>query len=77
VKPKIIPPQTAREIAKFLVSNAADHVLCVGPLVWQPSDGLKSKVWYFVVGSADAVFAQTAPDKATAQPSLDLQEKCG
>jgi hypothetical protein len=54
MKPKVLPPQTPREIAKFLVSNAADRVLCVGPLVWQPSDGLSSKVWYFVVGSADA-----------------------
>jgi hypothetical protein len=41
------------KICDFIVSNAADRTLAIGPLVWQPSDGTSNKVHYFIVGSAD------------------------
>jgi hypothetical protein len=40
-------------ICKFLISKAADRTLAISPLLWQPSDGTTSKVWYFMVGSGD------------------------
>ena len=40
-------------ICDALISQAADHQLAAGPLRYQPSDGTKSKLWYFVVGCCD------------------------
>jgi hypothetical protein len=44
---------TVSSICDSLVARAADRVLAIGPLLWQPSDGTSTKLWYFIVGSAD------------------------
>lgn len=44
-----------------IMQKAADHVLrgandinvVVGPLVWKPSDGTVSKIWYFTVATSE------------------------
>jgi hypothetical protein len=41
------------EAAKFILGKSADKQIFVGPLVWQPSDGIQPKVRYFMVCTGD------------------------
>ncbi len=36
------------ELAAIAAQGSVDDIVCVGPLVWQPSDGPLGKSWYFV-----------------------------
>jgi hypothetical protein len=44
----------AEQFADYVVRDAGDLQIVVGPLVWKPSDGAASKCWYFTVASAGA-----------------------
>lgn len=41
----------APSIIELLMREFTGNELVFGPLVWQPSDGLASKQWYFIVAS--------------------------
>jgi hypothetical protein len=35
------------------LEGASDNQIVVGPLVWQPTDGATSKIWYFVLSTCE------------------------
>ena len=37
----------------YILGKMADRNLVVGPWCWMPSDGTKSKIWYFMVSTCD------------------------
>jgi hypothetical protein len=45
---------SATAIAETMHRESADGVIMVGPLVWQPSDGMSAKQCYFAVSACDA-----------------------
>jgi hypothetical protein len=45
---------TARQIVDYVLKGSNDINVVVGPLLWQPSDGVGgSKRWYFVIATSD------------------------
>ena len=70
---------TASAAARLFANKAADRCVCIGPLVWAP--GTSSKLWYFVIGSADAaglfycdqIVCQDAGDRAAFIAELAAQ----
>jgi hypothetical protein len=40
-------------IAEIIVRSSRDHLIVIGPLVFAPSDGMQSKIWYFTVAVCD------------------------
>jgi hypothetical protein len=47
--------QTATEVADYLLEKSGDRQVVVGPLVWQPSDGKASRMWYVIACTGDEV----------------------
>jgi hypothetical protein len=39
------------DVADYVLRDVVERVVVVGPLVWQPSDGRFSKLWYFIVST--------------------------
>jgi hypothetical protein len=45
---------TARQIVDYVLRGSNDINVVVGPLLWQPSDGVSgAKRWYFIVATSD------------------------
>jgi hypothetical protein len=40
-------------IVDLALRGSSDNQVVIGPLVWQPSDGAASKVWYFVMSTSE------------------------
>src|SRR5690349_7310508 len=45
--------QSVARIVDHAMEGAGDNQVVVGPLVWQPSDGVTSKVWYFILSTCE------------------------
>ena len=39
------------DVVAYLLTDMVGNQVVVGPLLWQPSDGLDSKQWYFVIAT--------------------------
>lgn len=45
---------TPARVVDYLLRDSDDQTVVVGPVVWQPSDGLSSRRWYFTVATSEA-----------------------
>jgi hypothetical protein len=41
------------EMVDYVLRGANDINVVVGPLLWQPSDGIASKSWYFLIAGSE------------------------
>jgi hypothetical protein len=66
---------TARGIVDHALDGANDINVVVGPLCWQPSDGLAAKRWYFCIATGDPVqgFRHDAVTVRSDSPEMDRQ----
>jgi hypothetical protein len=44
---------TVKEVVDYVLRDANDINVVVGPLLWQPSDGVASKRWYFTIATSE------------------------
>lgn len=73
MKTKYIEASITDAAARYVREMAGDRTVVLGPLAWQPSDGMAAKIWYFLVVTSDRRHAAVI-DQITVQRDTDRDE---